>query len=333
VIQSIIGLLQFFSQTSLGLYRLGESHLGPTVVGAAKIIVNNQAFIRGYGTFPHPNLLAVLLIVSILISIYSFLNSTWKNQIWWGIAIFVNILGLTVTFSRAAFLALAIGLIIFFGILGKILFLDFMEKIKFSNSRFSTSSNNTYDQDAIKNNLIMVIVIVIVSSAFSFLLFRPYLISRAVVKDNTLSERILFNQIGLNMIKHNPVFGVGAGESVLHMEQYSTVKLEPWQKQPIHNYFLLSAAELGIPGALILIWILISHFFLILNLNILKLFRNWKLEIRNLQLGLSQLTTLTLLFSFLILMMFDHYFYTLQQTQLLLWITLGMIAAQTKIPK
>jgi hypothetical protein len=36
---------------------------------------------------------------------------------------------------------------------------------------------------------------------------------------------------------------------------------------------------------------------------------------------------------FLILMQFDHYFYTLQQTQMLLWILLGMITAETKTPQ
>jgi O-antigen ligase len=123
------------------------------------------------------------------------------------------------------------------------------------------------------------------------------------------------------MIKDNPLFGVGAGESVLHMEQYTNVKLEPWQKQPIHNYFLLSAAEIGIPGVLILIWIFLSHLkSLIFNLKSSKDF----------QLTAYNLLLIAILSTFLVLMLFDHYFYTLQQTQLLLWITLGVIAAQSK---
>ena len=114
------------------------------------------------------------------------------------------------------------------------------------------------------------------------------------------------------------------GESLLHMEQYSPIALEAWQIQPIHNYFLLSAAELGILGALILIWILISHLS-----GIWGLFRNSKFEIRNSESSNYRLLLFTILLCFLVLMQFDHYFYTLQQTQMLLWIILGLIAAET----
>ncbi len=299
-VQSIIALLQFYKQTSLGLYRLGESYLGPNIIGVAKIIVDNQAFIRGYGTFPHPNVLGGFLTISILISIFLYLNSTWKWRTILGIIIFLNILGLTITFSRAAYLALAIGLLIFFSFLISCLL-------------FRKGARG----EVAVTKLFMVIVTVIVSSTFSFLLFRPYLLSRAVIKDNTLNERMLFNQIGLSMIKSNLIFGVGAGESVLHMEQYSKTHLEPWQKQPIHNYFIISAAELGIPGTFILIWILISHLKLLIN----------KLR---LSLSTKYLLLTTLLLCIFILMLFDHYFYTLQQTQLLLWLTLGVIAATKK---
>jgi hypothetical protein len=39
------------------------------------------------------------------------------------------------------------------------------------------------------------------------------------------------------------------------------------------------------------------------------------------------------LISFLILMQFDHYFYTLQQTQLLLWLFLAIISSEMKNPQ
>lgn len=295
VIQSIIALLQFYKQTSLGLYRLGESHLSVTTDNVAKLLVDGNTYIRSYGSFPHPNLLAVFLVTAIILSIYLYLNSTWKWQIVWGTSIFLNILGLTVTFSRAAYLALALGLLLFFGFL--FFPLSLWERVRVRVRDFIT-----------------VIVIVIVSSTFSCLLFRSFLLTRVTISDNAVTERVEYNNIGLRMIQDNPIFGVGAGESVLHMEQYSNKPLEPWQKQPIHNYFLLSAAELGIPGMLLLIWIFLSH---------LKSAYTDFLVTRNPLL-------VTILCSFLVLMLFDHYFYTLQQTQLLLWITLGIIAATKK---
>jgi predicted aspartyl protease len=83
----------------------------------------------------------------------------------------------------------------------------------------------------------------------------------------------------------------------------------------VHNYFLLSAAELGIPFTMLLLYLFLYH--------LLKLFKN-------LNKNVFDLTLFSILISFLVLMQFDHYFYTLQQTQMLLWVILGIIAAGIK---
>jgi O-antigen ligase len=95
------------------------------------------------------------------------------------------------------------------------------------------------------------------------------------------------------------------------------VELKPWEIQPIHNYFLLAAAELGIVGAIILIYLFISYlknlFLLVWNKNTFSIYR---------------LSLLCILIGYLILMFFDHYFYTIEQTQILLWMVLGLVAAE-----
>jgi len=319
-LQSVIGLLQFINQSPIGLNAVGEQIIYPNLWGVAKIacpvacqfigsatgVSSGTTFIRAYGTFPHPNLLGAFLVATILINIYLLVNyqrsffrksqsliSNFQSPILWlNLALFINILGLTVTFSRGAFLALAVGLIVYFG---------------FSIVNRGKGANGS---------LVMVIVMVIVSLASAFALFRPFLLTRATVSDQATIERKVYNQTAVNMVKNKPIFGLGMGESVLHMKQFSPVDLNSWQIQPIHNYFLLSAAELGIPGALILIWIFLFHLkSLILNLK--SRFDSYNLL----------LTTLLLIF--LVLMLFDHYFYTLQQTQILLWMVLGLIAAET----
>lgn len=171
-----------------------------------------------------------------------------------------------------------------------------------------------------KRKVIAILMIFCGSAIISLLLFRPYILTRATITDQASIERSTYNKIGLQIIKDYPLFGVGIGESVLHMEQYSGMKLEPWQKQPIHNYFLLAAAELGIPGALILFWIMLT--------NLKSLILNLKSEPKK----FIALAMIAILINFLILMQFDHYFYTLQQTQMLLWAVLGIIAAETQNP-
>ncbi len=105
-LQSFIGLIQFIFHKSLGLYFLGESFLSPLNKDLARVFVDGGRLLRAYGTFPHPNILAAFLILSLL-SIYFFYN---KNLLSLFVAaIFINWLGLILTFSRAGWI---IGIIV-----------------------------------------------------------------------------------------------------------------------------------------------------------------------------------------------------------------------------
>ena len=308
-IQSIIGLLQFINQSPLGLNLIGEQIIYPNLWGVAKIVSNGTAYIRAYGTFPHPNPFSAFLLVTILFNIYLVSVTTWKRftKYWLNLALFVNILGLTVTFSRGAYLALAVGLLVFFGLLMR--------------------------KTGIKAQLMPIGKILLVL-LLSFLIFKPFLLTRVNVWDQATIERNTYNKAALSIIKDKPLTGVGMGESLLHMEQYSPIALEAWQIQPIHNFFLLASAELGLPGMMILIYIFVAHLKkLILSIRYyVSSIPNTKYPIQNTNQEqenlLYKLTLLTILICFLILMQFDHYFYTLQQTQMLLWLILGLIAAE-----
>lgn len=292
--ESILALVQFTKQSSIGLYRLGESHIGPNIAGVAKIVSGGTTYIRGYGTFPHPNLLSAFLVTGIFLTIYLLLSSqTIKSRIIYSALLFVNIFGLTLTFSRGAYLALGVGFIIFFGLL---LWRQTLSLIKFT------------------------LIVTAVSLLTSLILFKPFLLIRATFSGQATIERGQYNKAGLKMIKTHPLFGIGMGESALQMEQYAGKPLKPWEKQPVHNYFIATTAELGIPGGLILVWFLFS---------ILKTI-SYKLKIYP---STYYLLFTTIFCSFLVLMMFDHYFYTLQQTQLLLWIILAITASEIKNPQ
>lgn len=322
-LQSILALIQFWKQSSIGLFRLGESHLSPSILGVAKIVSGGTRFIRAYGTFPHPNPLSAFLVVGILITLYLLINSSHKKERFaYSTLLFINILGLTVTFSRGAYLALAVGLIMFFGTL-------FFRRHPDPALDAGEGSQIGDSSDALR---MTPIIITILSIVISFFLFKPFLLTRATFSDQSTIDRKFYNNAGAKMIKENPIFGVGLGGSVLHMEQYSGKALESWEKQPPHNYFIIAAAELGIPATLILFWIFIFHLW--------QLFKNLKtcpelvegLKIKNSDFPYYLLLT-TILLTFLILMQFDHYFYTLQQTQLLLWTILAVIASEIKNPR
>ncbi|MDO8573596.1 MAG: O-antigen ligase family protein [Candidatus Daviesbacteria bacterium] len=66
--ESLIAVLQFLKGSTLGLWVLGERTFGITTPGIAKFDFFGMQFLRPYGTFPHPNVLAgYLLIVSVLV--------------------------------------------------------------------------------------------------------------------------------------------------------------------------------------------------------------------------------------------------------------------------
>jgi O-antigen ligase len=301
--QSVLAIWQFVSQKSIGLGKVGEQVLSPGIIGVAKIVSSGTTYIRGYGTFPHPNLLSAFLVVGVLISAYLLINSTkFYQKALFSLALFINILGLTVTFSRAGFLAAGVGLIIFAG---------------------QTVINNW---NSYKRTILTLLFLIIVSCLSSFIIFKPYLQTRATVTDQASLERIFYAKTAWKMIQHNPIFGVGIGESVIHMQQYSNVKLWPWQIQPAHNFFLLVTAELGIPGLILFLWFFISL--------LKKLVVSIRYDASNARDTLiTKYLLLATFTSFLLLMQFDHYFYTLQQTQMLLWVFLGIIASQRKTPQ
>jgi len=336
--ESILALWQFIAQKSLGLGKLGEQVLSPTIYGVAKIVSGGTTYIRGYGTFPHPNLLSAFLVVGVLFSIYLFV-STINNKLktLYAFAILLNCLGLTVTFSRAGFLAAGVGLMVFFVY---ILLWRHPERVPACQrlsavmaDRHPSEGSLNPRKDSSAAFRMTPLLVVVFSILICFIIFRPYLDTRATIMDDASLQRIFYAKIGVRMIQQNPIFGVGIGESVLHMQQYSPLKLWPWQIQPIHNYFLLAAAELGIPGVLIILWIFLSHLrSLILNLSAGG---GSAFGGKSQRENLFALCMLSILISFLVAMQFDHYFYTLQQTQMLLWVILGIIASETnkKIPE
>lgn len=299
-IQSALATFQFIKQSSLGLYIAGEQHLSANLYGIAKIVSDGTKYIRGYGTFPHPNPLSAFIIIGIFCSLYLLINSKVAKQKYiYSILLYINIFGLLLTFSRGAFISLLIGFIyLFFSIFLKNLDQQF-KKIAFKS-----------------------ILVIIFSISLGFVVLKPYLETRTTFSDNSTVERKFYNYTGLKMLFKNP-FGVGGGESMLHMEQYSQRSLEPWEKQPPHNYFIVLGAEFGIVPLLIFIYFLFSKFIY----QIKKTF--------NEKSGgeyIKQVYISTIFICILLLMQFDHYFYTLQQTQFMLWTFLAFVSSETKNP-
>lgn len=296
--QGLIAVLQFYFQKSVGLFLLGESHLGQDMFGVAKIVSHGTKLIRAYGTFPHSNLLAAFLIISTLFNLYLLTKTsqsprgkiTPRGKIFTKysallyLTMFLNVFGVFLTFSRSGLLALVVA--------GTISLAYFLYLSGFS---------------IVSRGIVPFIASIILSAVILF----PYLTTRTTISDNAVKERVFYNQVGEKIVKDKPIFGIGPGTSVLHMKQYSTnasnTELRPWEIQPIHNYYLLSWAEWGL-GSILLLFIIV---FPIIGLIKTKK-DSWSIIL------------LSMSASFLVLFLFDHYFYTIWPTQLLLWFIIGL---------
>ena len=157
------------------------------------------------------------------------------------------------------------------------------------------------------------------------ILLWPELSSRfaghSVGQDAALNERLLFNIVALDAIVRYPFFGVGAGNFVGYFKE-TLPGLSLSLYQPVHNIFLLIAAESGLSAAL--------FFVLFLGSVLGRAIRSF---IKGLQ-GPQQFITLGFMFhalSFGIFVgMYDHFFWTIQQTALLFWLVLGLVASYSK---
>ncbi|KQB51557.1 hypothetical protein AQS70_17720 [Pseudomonas endophytica] len=63
--------------------------------------------------------------------------------------------------------------------------------------------------------------------------------------------RILLSKIALNMIAENPITGVGLNAFTQTMDRYDSSMMSSYWRHPVHNIYLLVAAEIGLIGVLI----------------------------------------------------------------------------------
>jgi oligosaccharide repeat unit polymerase len=272
---AFIGIFQYLFQESLGLRFLGEPVINSDKLGVAKVGLSDGNFLRVYGTFPHPNIFAGYLSFAIFFIIYCFRDA----KVLFSLLLMICLIALVLTFSRSAILALFIGLFLYYAVSNV--------KITWKNVLFG---------------VVFVMFFMVVFDLYSVL------IDRLLVGDhNALSERSLYYSASKKMFLDN-IFGVGLGNFTSVMQQYMSMKLQPWLVQPVHNIFLLMFNEVGLLGGFGFIGILAFFF--------------------------SRLVKRKSRFSYILMSiwaviivigMFDHYFVSLYQGNVLLWMYFGLI--------
>jgi len=145
-------------------------------------------------------------------------------------------------------------------------------------------------------------------SAFASPLFPRFV--QTSLKEESIIVRADLTRIALTLISEQPLLGVGLGNFLFHSAKQKPPEMPLFfAVQPVHNIFLLVLAETGIAGFFFFLWFL------------LRSYRHASIAVK------------TLLSVVMLLGLFDHYFLTLQQGQLLFAFILGLCWAEKKSKK
>ena len=246
LIQGTIAITQFLQQSDLGLAWLGELPLNPIFPGNSVIFARNQPWLRAYGLTAHPNLLGAILTALLLLLLPTTIRSQGWQRLFWYTAFLVGLAGLTLTFSRGA------GLAFFGGLLTWLLFRDWQQN---ENGLGIPRISNF--QRLVSKYLKFILPLFLLVPLLLF--YSDLFLSRLTNLDapseaRSLNQRVDDARLAIQLIAENPLTGVGLGS---YTDVAQTVNP---QAARVHNVLLLITAELGIPGLLLLLWLLLSPF-------------------------------------------------------------------------
>ncbi|MCA9374768.1 hypothetical protein KC622_00390, partial [Candidatus Dojkabacteria bacterium] len=175
LIQAAIGFLQFERGTWVGLPWLGESLVSAGTPGSASVTLGGNLYLRAYGTFQHPNILAGFLLLCFLLFVY--LGFELRKELLFKIFALFILIFTSLTFSRTALFAEFIVLCLYL----------LRNLIRVASSLYRNS--------------------------FAMIGFTPFLkrfTDSVGASDIAYSDRLALMKASLNIILKNP-FGVGPG--------------------------------------------------------------------------------------------------------------------------
>ena len=290
--QSVVAIIQSVNQKSLGLKYLFESPLSSSIAGVAKIDVAGQKIIRAYGLTPHPNILAAILILALFGLVYLFLKNYRSLKKWHKLiyiaALVLNSTALFFTFSRGVTLIGILALICW------VMIIFFRQK--------------NYRREIIIFFASLIVVFSLLSIIFwswTFARYNPDIIGQS----QALNLRTYYNNVALHLIRGSPIFGIGQGNFV--WTSSSLGLLENWMYQPVHNIYLLIGSETGILGL---------AFFLSF------LFILWR-RAKKAAITPPQNCLIYIFYFIITIGLFDHFWWDLQQGQILFWLFLGVLSS------
>lgn len=244
-VQGSVAVLQFIFQHDVGLHFLGELEVTPARNFTSVLSAGGRNWLRAYGLTPHPNILGGILVAFLLALIPAYLQ---RRQPGWLLVFLLGGSGLILTFSRAAWLALAIG--------GGVFLLGIWR--------------NQLWRQAYGRILLVPVTAALLLLLVFVLARRDLFISRlapanSTVESRSVDERIALTRISFYLLQQYPLLmGLGAGNFSVVVEwldpdvKAALIGETDLTSQPVHNVPLLITNELGLAGGMLWLWLTLA---------------------------------------------------------------------------
>ncbi len=320
---SVIGIVQFAIQRSIGVRWLFESILSVDLNNVAKVVTPDAVYLRAYSIFPHPNVFAFFLLIGLVSGIVILLSCK-KNR---GriVALISNALigvALFFTFSRSVWVVALLSLLA----ISAYIFYRKRGESGIYKSEESLRQGNIFEK-LLKNvprgtffmQMVLLLIILIALGWIYFPLVFSRVTSYDANGDIALTARISALEWGSRALQKNELFGVGTGNYVSWLRA-NHADLEYWEYQPVPNSLILLIAETGFVG-----FFLVTLFFVLIMIRGTNMLRGYYVKQKMFHVEHFVDFALFILFiSILLLSLFDHYVWTSHQVVLVSAVVLGL---------
>ncbi|MFQ3647458.1 MAG: O-antigen ligase family protein [Anaerolinea sp.] len=226
LVSAAVGIAQSAAQSELGLHLLGEQRdLDPARSGVSVVQSGEARLLRAYGLLPHPNIMGGVLAAGAAWLLAHSAEPRGRGRRIGALA--VVFLALCLTFSRGAWIALAVS------------------------SAFIVAWHAW--RGKLRMLALPLLACSIVGLGFAAT-YHPFLLARANVtgealEQRSVAERVIYNQIAFEAIQSAPLQGVGAGNFAWYAARYLRDHPEyDLRGTNVHQVALLILAELGLIG-------------------------------------------------------------------------------------
>lgn len=241
VVQSVFGIVQFLFQRTWSSVWLGLSEYH-AVVNGVSVVAGDEIgrWLRAYGSFPHPNmfggyLVMTLIATSLLWYRYRREQKQWMVIVWF--AAVLQLIALFLTFSRAAWIAIAV----------------------YAVGLFVYMWNEAGEKKHLTKIALSFVGVFLVLASIFFPLIKNRTTHTSSLEVRSTVERVSGYHEAWNLFQERPLFGVGVGNYTAALIEKDSSR-PGWEYQPVHLVPLLLLVEIGLAGVLALLIVIINFY-------------------------------------------------------------------------